>query len=316
MTDDLSIFGFDAHVSVIVGCAYLVGAYLLAIGPARRRYGWSDEGASVARRVSWFAGVGVIFFSLNGPLHTLADESLFSAHMVQHLLLMLIMPPLLIAGVPPWLIRKALERRWIFRMGRVLTHPAVAFGVYNAVLIGWHLPRLYNAALESHALHIVQHGTFMAAAVMMWWPIVNPVEELQRLPEGPLLMVYIFAFGLPAGILSAFITYADTVLYPWYGAAPRVFEGLGPIDDQRLGGVIMWVPGFVVFLVASGFVFFRWSRDEFGDWEGWPGRRAPTASASRHGLVLPDAGSDADPGRRQGDGDEDARVVHDRPGGV
>lgn len=264
--DRLALGGFEVHVSVLVGCAYLAGGYLLAVGPARRRWGWAADPPSRWRVASWMTGVGIVFVALNGPLHTLADESLFAAHMVQHMLLMMIMPPLLIAGLPPWLIRKALERRTVLRLGRFLTHPVVAFTAYNVVFIGWHFPEVYNAALVDHGLHILQHLMFMAVATMMWWPIVNPVPELERIPTGPLLMMYVFAFGIPTTGVSAFITLNEELMYPWYGLAARV-TALSPLEDQRLGGLIMWIPGMLLFWIAISFVYFRWTRDEFAEWK-------------------------------------------------
>jgi putative membrane protein len=209
--------------------------------------------------------VGIIFFALNGPLHTLSDEYLFSAHMVQHMLLMLIMPPFLIMGIPPWLIRKAMERPGVARAARILTHPVVAFLAYNITFIGWHIPQAYNWALVNHDLHILQHLMFMAVATMMWWPVVNPVPELERIPTGPLLMMYVFAFGIPSTVVSAFITMSDSVFYPWYAMAPRV-SSLSPLEDQRLGGLIMWIPGMLIFWVGITAVFFRWTREEYRDW--------------------------------------------------
>jgi len=263
--DGISIFGFEVHVSVLIGCVYMVAAYLMAVGPARERYGWSEEPVSRRRKFAFFSGVGILFFALNGPLHSLADDYLFSAHMVQHMLLMLIMPPLLIMGVPPWLIRRALKRRGVLPVARFLTHPLVAYTAYNVVFIGWHLPRWYNWALVNHNVHIVQHLMFMAVAVMMWWPVVNPVKELERIPTGPLLMVYVFAFGIPSTVVSAFITMSDAVFYPWYAAAERI-TALSPLEDQRLGGLIMWIPGMLLFWTAISIVYFRWTKDEFRDW--------------------------------------------------
>jgi len=263
--DRLSILGFEIHVSVLVGTVYLAAAYLLAVGPAREKYGWDGDVVSPWRKASFLGSVALIFMTLNGPLHTLSDEYLFSAHMVQHMLLMLIMPPFLILGIPPWLIRKALEKPGVTRVARFLTHPVAAFVAYNVTFIGWHLPQMYNWALVSHDLHIVQHLMFISVAVMMWWPVVNPVPELERIPTGPLLMMYIFAFGIPSTALSAFITLSDSVFYPWYEVAPRV-SSLSPLEDQRLGGLIMWIPGMLIFWVGITSVFFRWTKDEYGSW--------------------------------------------------
>ena len=244
--DRLSLLGFEIHVSVLIGVVYLASIYLFAVGPAREKYGWWPEAVSRWRKASYLGAAALIFFSLNGPLHTLSDDYLFSAHMVQHMLLMLVMPPFLIMGLPPWLIRKALEKPAVARTARVLTHPVAAFLAYNVTFIGWHLPPMYNWALVSHDLHIFQHLMFMSVAVMMWWPVVNPVSELERIPTGPLLMMYVFAFGIPSTLLSAFITLSDSVFYPWYEVAPRV-TSLSPLDDQRLGGLIMWIPGMLIF---------------------------------------------------------------------
>ena len=263
--DDFAIFGFEVHVSVLAGCAFLAAVYVAAVGPARTRFAWSETGVSRWRMAAFLGGIGIVFFSLNGPLHHLSDEYLFAAHMVQHMLLMLIMPPLLILGVPPWLISKTLERSAVLKVARLLTHPVLAFAAYNVVFIGWHLPPMYNAALANHDVHIVQHLMFVSVATMMWWPVVNPVPGLERIPTGPLLMMYVFAFGIPSTAVSAFITMSDELLYPLYELAPRV-TALTPLEDQRLGGLIMWIPGMLIFWVAISVVFFRWTKDEYRGW--------------------------------------------------
>ena len=263
--DRFTLWGFEVHVSVLIGTVYLAALYLFSVGPAREKYGWWPERASAWRKTSYLGAVALIFFSLNGPLHTLSDQYLFSAHMVQHMLLMLVMPPFLILGIPPWLIRRAMKNPGVARAARTLTNPVVAYLAYNVTFIGWHVPRMYNWALVSHDLHIVQHLMFISVAVMMWWPVVNPVRELERIPTGPLLMMYVFAFGIPSTILSAFITLSDSVFYPWYAAAPRI-SSLSPLEDQRLGGLIMWIPGMLIFWVGITAVFFRWTKDEYAAW--------------------------------------------------
>ncbi|MGH7546232.1 MAG: cytochrome c oxidase assembly protein [Gemmatimonadota bacterium] len=266
---------FDVHPSVLSGCALLAGLYLAAVGPWRARLG-GPEAERVARgRVACFlAGVLILFLVLNGPVHDLSDNFLFSAHMFQHLWLMLIVPPLWLLGLPAWLVRRALRVRGVRPVARSLTHPLVAYVAYNVVFLGWHLPIFYNAALVNHDLHIVQHLMFLAAATMMWWPVLNPASELQRLPEGLLQMAYLFAFAVPATAVSAFITMSDEVLYWFYEGAPRLF-GLTPLEDQRLGGLLMWVPGMLIFWAAISAVYFRWTKDEIRSW-----RKAPESRLS------------------------------------
>ena len=273
---DEIVFGrFEVHPSVLIGCVALGALYAWAIGPAARRAGWTEVRAERWRVWCWVGALTLTFFALDGPLHDLSDEYLFSAHMTQHLLLMLVMPPLLILGVPPSLIRRTLEWGWVRRVGRALTHPLIAFVAYNVVFVGWHLPSAYGYALEHHPLHIVQHLMFISVAVMMWWPIVAPVAELEQVPDGPMLMLYVFGFGIPSTILSVVITMSDKMFYPFYAAAPRI-TSLSPLQDQELGGLIMWIPGMLIFWVAISAIWFRWTREEYVEW-----REEARAAAAR-----------------------------------
>ena len=181
--------------------------------------------------------------------------------MLQHLLLTLVVPPLLILGTPGWLLRPVLSFGPVLRVGRVVTFPLVAFGMFNAVFALWHLPVFYEATLEIHAVHIVEHLTMMSTAVIMWWPILSPLPELPRLAPLP-QMVYLFLLPVAQLIIFGPITFASGVIYPFYGAAPRVWD-LSALADQQIGGVIMKVGSMVVFFTVISIVFYRWfSRGE------------------------------------------------------
>jgi putative membrane protein len=207
---------------------------------------------------SFFGGLAVLFGALTGPVHDLSDYYLFSAHMVQHLLLAFAMPPLLLYGTPEWMLAPLLDRYpWTVRFGRFMTRPSSAFAVFNLVLVAWHLPPAYNLAMDNHPVHIVQHLMIMAAAVVLWWPVLSPVAKIPRAPY-PIQLLYLFVVGLPMVVVSIFVTMADRVLYPYYASAPRVFPALTAHADQHLGGLIMWIPGGLVFLAAISVVFFRW----------------------------------------------------------
>lgn len=247
---------WEVHPEVGLGLGLLAAAYLFGVGVLRRRGGTGP--VAPARVVAFGGGLVVLFLALTGPLHDLADRYLFSAHMVQHLLLTLVVPPLLLAGTPGSLLRPLLAGP--LRLGRSLARAPVAFAIYTAVLVGWHLPLLYEAAMRDHGLHVVQHLTLMAAGLGLFWPILSPLPELPRLAP-PAQMLYLFLAGVPMVLIAAPITLAEEVLYPFDAAAPRLF-GLTPLADQRAGGVIMWVPGTLVFLVAITLVFFRWVRAE------------------------------------------------------
>jgi putative membrane protein len=239
--------------TVVAGLLALGGLYVVALRRGRAR-GLRAKPANV---VSFFAGLAVLLGSLTGPVHDLSDYYLFSAHMVQHLLLVFAMPPLLLYGTPGWMLSPFLRHPLVQRLSRRLTRPSGAFATFNLVLVAWHLPPLYNVAMEHHGVHIVQHLMIMVAAVILWWPVLSPSSELPRAPY-PVQMLYLFVVGLPMVVVAIFITMADTVLYPYYEAAPRVWEPLTPHIDQHLGGIIMWIPGGLVFLIAISVVFFRW----------------------------------------------------------
>ena len=252
--------GFDwtawsADPVVVSGLALLGGAYLAATLWRRRLD--PDARVEPVRAVSFACAMMVLAGSLTGPLHDLADYYLFSAHMVQHLLLAFLMPPLLLHGIPAWMARPLLRPPAVRRLGRALTRPSGAFAAFNLVLVAWHLPPLYNLAMEAHPVHIAQHLMIMAASVLLWWPLLSPTRDLPRAPY-PVQLLYLFIVGLPMVMVSIFITMADSVLYPYYAAAPRVWTALSPLADQHLGGLIMWIPGGLVFLVAISVVFFRW----------------------------------------------------------
>jgi putative membrane protein len=250
---------WDIHPSVLIGCTLFAGLYLAVVGPLRHRFEGSEP-VSGWRRASFLSGVLILFAALNGPLHELSDNYLFSAHMVQHLLLTLFAAPLWIIGAPAWMLRPLLRGRVPAAILAKLTSPLIAFAVYNIVFAGWHIPGMYNYALENHDAHIVQHLMFIAAAVMMWWPAINPLPELRDL-QSPIRLLYLFAIGIPMSIISALITLSGSVLYTFYDAQPRVFS-LTSLDDQQLGGLIMWIPGGMVFWVAISIIYFRWARQE------------------------------------------------------
>src|SRR5258708_32496608 len=124
--------------------------------------------ANVSEQIFFFSGLLVMFASLNGPIHDLSDDYLFSAHMVQHLLLTLALPPLLLAGVPGWMLRPVLSRPRVRPIAYFLTRAKSCFVIFNLVIAVWHLPQFYNAAMANHDLHILEHLMFMAASVLMW----------------------------------------------------------------------------------------------------------------------------------------------------
>lgn len=250
---------FSVHPSTVLGILALAGLYIWRTKAARRQRHPGEPGAELraSTAISFGAGLVVLFLSLNGPLHDLSDDYLFSAHMVQHLLLTLAVPPLLLAGTPGWVLRPALRNSAIAGTARFATRAIICYAVFNLVIIAWHLPPLYNLAMANHRIHILEHLMFLGSAVLMWWPLLSPLPELPRLSY-PGQMLYSFLMSIPMSVVAVSITMADHVLYPAYAAAPRVLA-ITPLEDQLLGGLIMWIPGGLIFVVIMTVVFFKWN---------------------------------------------------------
>jgi putative membrane protein len=243
--------------SIILGVLLVTGAYLGAITVWRERFPGSAP-VPRGRVVAFLLGMLTILLALITPIADLSDYYLFSAHMVEHLLVTLIAPPLMLAGVPGWLIRPVF-RRWpaMLCIGRILTTPLIAFAIFNVIFIGYHLPRFYDISLASEYAHAAFHIVFIVTALLTWWPVLSPLDELPPLSP-PLQMVYLFAQTLPSQALGALLTFTGRPLYDWYITAPRVWNGLTPQADQQLGGLIMWVIGGTFFLAVFAVVFWRW----------------------------------------------------------
>ena len=247
----LDLRQISIHWSTVIGLAALGALYWWRARNVAAR-------PSTIQRVSFAAGLFVIFASLNGPLHDLSDYYLFSAHMVQHLVLTLVAAPLLIYGVTGEMLRPMIRTRSVSSAASFFTRPMVCFALFNVVIAFWHLPFAYNAALANHGIHIVQHLTLLAAAVLMWWPLLSPLPELPRLSY-PGQMLYCFLMVIPMSVIAIYIALADRLMYPGYAAAPRLW-GITPLEDQHIGGLVMWIPGGLFFYVVMSIVFFRWAK--------------------------------------------------------
>jgi len=244
--------------SIVIGTALVVGLYLYAVGPLRRKYHLA-ESVKRGQVCSFLLGVSIMFLALVSPLDELGDSYLFSAHMVQHLCLTIVVPPLLLLGTPGWLVEPLLRKAMIFRIARVLTFPVVAFFLYNIDFWLWHAPPLYNAALENQGIHIFEHATFIVFGVIYWWPVFSPSALLPRLSMGGQVL-YLFLSGMPAVALGAGLTFLPP-LYAPYLAAPRIW-GLTAATDQQLGGLIMWIPGNIFYIVIASILFISWMQGQ------------------------------------------------------
>lgn len=241
--------------SILLGTVLIIALYTYAVGPLRVKYQLAEE-VKLSQVIAFLLGVNAIFLSLFSPLDALGDTYLFSAHMVQHLFLTIVGPPLMLIGTPGWLLQPLLQNHLLLRVGKILTMPAMAFFLYNADFWLWHAPSLYDATLVNPNLHILEHLTFIIFGLIYWWPVLSPLDEgLPRLPIGGQIL-YLFFSGMPTVLLGAGLTFVKP-LYTPYIYAPRIW-GLSPETDQQLGGLIMWIPGNILFIAIMSILFVRW----------------------------------------------------------
>ncbi|MBO8162675.1 MAG: cytochrome c oxidase assembly protein [Brevibacillus sp.] len=234
--------------------------YFTVFGPLRERIPQSEP---LTRRqvVMFVTGLGLFFTAKASPLHFYGMHYLFSAHMVQMSLLFFVMPPFLLAAIPPWAVRAAFRIRWVERVVGVLTHPFITILLFNFLFSMYHVPIVFNTVAADHALHTLFHSVLQFAAFMMWWPVACPVPELKRLT--PLKKIaYIFIDGAALLPACALIIFAGVPLYDVYRDAPQLIPFLTVVDDQQLGGVLMKLIQEVAYGFALWFAFFEWYRKE------------------------------------------------------
>ena len=214
--------------------------------------------------LGWLA----LFVALVSPIHAWG-RVLFSAHMTQHELLMLVAAPLLVLGRPLiaflWALPLDWSRSlgnvakigWINRVWRTLTIPLVAWLVHAIALWTWHIPLLFDAVLHNELVHTAQHLSFLVSALLFWWALIHG-------PGGAMgygaAVLYLFTTSVHSGILGALIALARSVWYPSYAGLTDSW-GLTPLEDQQLGGLIMWIPAGLVYLIAALALFAGWLRE-------------------------------------------------------
>lgn len=250
----------DFHVSVFLGVLLFSWLYFQAITVWRKRYGWSDQPVELWRQACFVLGQLVLLFSLDGPLHHLADFYLFAAHMVQHLLLNLVWAPLTVVALPGWLVEAALGVPWVRRLSDFFGKLPVKFLVYNGMLYFWHIPRMYDLAIADHNVHIVEHLGFMSTAIIAWMGLLVSAPSLPRV-DGIYQLLYLFCMSLPMKLLGGILTLSDSLIYHGYEKAPRMW-GITPLEDQGIGGLIMWLPSGLALWATMIFVFARWWQSE------------------------------------------------------
>ncbi|HEY6138401.1 MAG TPA: cytochrome c oxidase assembly protein [Thermoanaerobaculia bacterium] len=249
-------WSWDPLVVALLAITFVL--YTFGVRRPRRR-SHSAGMAGALHIISFYAGWLALVIALVSPLDHLS-EVLFSAHMAQHEVLMVVAAPLLVLGRPLLAFLWAMPARWRLPLAswtqrapvaaswRAITNPAVATIVHAVALWTWHLPSLYQATLKSDAIHAVQHSSFLFSATLFWWALIH--GRWGRLGYG-VAVGYVFVTAAHSGALGALITFAPNVIYPIYGA----------LDDQQLAGLIMWIPAGVLLTIAAVGLMVGWLRE-------------------------------------------------------
>ncbi|MGQ0603926.1 MAG: cytochrome c oxidase assembly protein [Anaerolineales bacterium] len=248
----------------------ILGVTLWITGRGWQRYAGRGHSATLWRRAAFIAGILVLFIALISPLDALAEQ-LFAAHMVQHMLMVVVAAPLLTASRPltfmllglPSQLRHNLGRLWnrsrrLQMIWRGISRPAVTWSAHTLALWAWHAPGLYEPALSDVRLHALEHLSFLLTALLFWWAIIQMARQSRENIGAAIL--YLFTMAIQSGLLGVLMTFARQ---PWYTVhtltAPQ--WGLSALDDQQLAGVIMWVPAGLVYVLTALLLFRFWLED-------------------------------------------------------
>jgi putative membrane protein len=263
--------GWHFHPDVWVLVALVGGAYALALRRERARRGAAgatDTAAGpepVVRRgqlVAFGAGLATIWVASDWPVHDLAENYLYSVHMVQHLLLTLVATPLLLLGTPAWLARRLLSPQWLLRVVKGLSRPVPNLVQANLILVLSHWPIVVETTLRHHPVHFGAHAVILASALVLWMPVVSPVpDKIPRLAP-PAQMLYLFLQTIIPTVPASFLTFGKTALYRIYETFPRLW-GISAVDDQQVAGLIMKIGAGLFLWAVIITIFFRWyAREE------------------------------------------------------
>lgn len=258
----------------LLGVLFTVGWWRLR--KKSRVRGWHSLGASW-RLVSYLAGLIIIGLALMSPVDPLSQQ-LFFMHMIQHLLLIMIAPPLLLITNPMPIILWGLPsgvRYWIggglsaliagksrFRRGlRSATGPGIIWMVWVVALIGWHDPDMYNLALRSDFFHDLEHLSFFIAAMLFWWHVTGAGPHIHKQFGGIARIGYVLS-AVPSNMaLGVVLAFVPVAVYSYYEAVPRLW-GIDPVIDQKIGGVIMWIPGSMMYIIAALILIARLMQED------------------------------------------------------
>jgi putative membrane protein len=249
--------------ALLIGILLVTWAYLVLVGPLRDKINAREPYPKAA--LAWFlAGVVSFYVAVGSPLDAMGEGFLFSAHMVQHNILMYVTAVMTVLAIPGWFIDGLLEKSALaLRFFRFLLHPLTAGFAFTFTFCVWHFPVLYEAALHDKVIHMVEHLTMFGTSVMMLWPVLNKSKLIPRINWGAQIL-YIFLLMVAQIPLFGILTFSTEILYPTYELAPRI-SFLDPMSDQVLGGLLMKVANMLISLWLIGRAFYMWNSEQEND---------------------------------------------------
>ena len=253
------------HPEVILLVIILAVVYFQLVGPMRARFGQDTSSVSLAQKIYFISALIVFYVAMGTPVKLIADRYLFAAHMVQYALLSMVLPPLLLSGIPQWMVQSLWKTRFWYKVLRITTNPPFAIITFNVLfsIIEW--PPILDASLRYDWLYVLESYAMLFAAIFLWWPVMNPVlqnrgrkfnlvrkprtlPELRMMSRGYQLLYIFFNFDL---MMPALVYIIDTArpFYVFYVHAPRIF-GLSALADQQLGDLLMGASMTIAYILA------------------------------------------------------------------
>ncbi len=245
------------------GLIFIGWLFAILTGPLRHRLTSAGTPYPVRHAVKFYAALLCFYLAVGSPLDQIAERYLLSAHMLQHQIIIYPAAILFLLGLPDWLVRPATGHRLLRPVFNIVTNPVFCGVAYTAVLSTWHLPFLYDLALQNRPIHIAEHFLMFGAALLYWWPLYSPSKEFPPASYAG-QMLYLPAVIIGMTPVFAYITFSSDVLYPTYEFAPRIklFSiSLSAASDQLLAGSMMKLGGMIVAMIAFGISFLHWYRE-------------------------------------------------------
>lgn len=242
----------DADALLLSGL--LLALYGATIWEARRTgIGYPVGGARVG---AFLGGALTVAVAGSWPVHDLSEGYLFSVHMAQHMLFTFVAAPLLLWGIPTWLLESAIDPPVVRRVVRFCVSPLVAFVLYNGGVGITHVPEITDIILRNHPIHYLVHVYLMASSMLLWFPVLRSLPGLPRLSY-PLQLMYLLLQSIVPTVVYAPLTFSQDVAYGFYGEAPRIW-GVDAITDQQMAGLLMKIGGGLIIWGWMTAIFFRW----------------------------------------------------------